>query len=463
MHSQHTIFQRSQVLQWFTLHKNRGSLERIVQTNPFGPFLIVSNRSKLKNSLAFDSIDRALLRSGYQRLQHGDFESAERYFLKCLNYHFMPEPILGLTLCSLYKGDADGALDWIVQPIRISIEDHRASDPDPVEWTYYIVSLLCHGNVAEATKRARQFPLLDHAELRHCRVVVDALNGLAHSISDSSNERAGAKVRPSIHQLPERDRVEWVSELCTVLRACRQYKIAEEVHRSCSRAPAQSAVSHHISVTGSSNKSNTILPLTTSKPFRQKIRHQMPWWIRALRHRVLKALSTNDQFAVAVETRAQTECIESALIVGASCQSKYTRVFLEGIKRNPSMPTVYCLVSSENEFDELKKRFGKNLHLSLVRQPLDTIERQTELTGFDVVLMETLEFDTDELIKTAGKAKTLLIRNIDTYNGRQIVWKLTSENHYGLVDGEISYRTGHYSKRRWQVINSRGVVLARVS
>ena len=110
---------------------------------------------------------------------------------------------------------------------------------------------------------------------------------------------------------------------------------------------------------------------------------------------------------------------------------------------------MFCLVSSENEFDELKRCFGKDLHLRPVPQPLDPVERQAELTRFEVVLIETFEFDTDELIKTVEKAKTLLIGNIDTHRGRQIIWKLTSENHYSLVDGEISYRTGrNYSKLR---------------
>jgi hypothetical protein len=464
VHSQHTLFQRSQILQWFMLHKNRGPFDRIVQPNPFGPLSIVGNRSKLRNFLAFDSIDRAILRSGYERFRSGDYENAERYFLRCLNYHFMPEPILGLTLCSLYRGDAGRALEWIVQPIRIALEDHRALDPDPVEWTYYIVSLLCHGNLADATKRAGQFPLLDHHELRHCRVVVDALNGLTHSFSECGSESAGAKVRASIHQLPQRDRAGWVSELCTMLRACQQYKFAEDVHRSGSRAPAQAAVSHHISVMGRSRESNTILPLTTSKPFRQKIRHHMPRWLRALRRRLLRALSFSDRFTVAVEIRARTQRIESALIVGATCQSVYTRAFLEGTKKNPSMPTVFCLVSPRNEFDELERCFGRDLCLRLIEQPVNTIESQTGLTRFDVIMMETLEFDIDELIKIARKAKTLLIQNIDSYNGQTIVRTLTSENHHSLVDGEISHPVGrNYSKMPWRVIGSRGIVLERVS
>ena len=82
---------------------------------------------------------------------------AESYFISCLNYHAMPEPMLGLALCSLYKGNPDAALSWITKSITFVLKGLGAIDPDPIEWAYMTIALLCQGNIEEAKRRAHQF------------------------------------------------------------------------------------------------------------------------------------------------------------------------------------------------------------------------------------------------------------------------------------------------------------------
>ena len=158
-HSRHTMEHRDQIWRWFELHKNLRSDERIVQPDPFGAPVVVPQRSGTRTAhILSDGLHLNLLRQGDQGLWNGRYEEAERLYLRCASYiHWFPEVKFRLALCSLYRGNAKKALSWLEELIHFTLCVYKAIDPDPVEWAYLIVSLLCLGKVDVAMDRAREF------------------------------------------------------------------------------------------------------------------------------------------------------------------------------------------------------------------------------------------------------------------------------------------------------------------
>jgi hypothetical protein len=278
---------------------------------------------------------------GKQTLLPSDkkYVEAETCFAKCLSYQFMPEPILGMTLGKLYSGDADTALEWITKPIAAVLEEHGAADPDPIEWAYLVISLLCQGQIEEATRRAHQFLFLRHRELARCRWAVDALNGIATGGAIENLSTTMARSRASVHQLPERDMVAWVNELCRMLTACGQGGFAEQLQSALSGGDAQAASFPVARASNSTNarKRDRIL-LLTLKPFIDIAPRYLPSKIRAALRLVTSALLSfwepahqiainRDEFALAVHSHARDDNTHSALILGARFSSIYTRTF----------------------------------------------------------------------------------------------------------------------------------------
>ena len=67
--------------------------------------LLLKGRSGLENSyLVSNGLHLVLLRQGDENLWEGNYEAAERLYLKCLNYiAWMPEPKFRLALCNLLQ------------------------------------------------------------------------------------------------------------------------------------------------------------------------------------------------------------------------------------------------------------------------------------------------------------------------------------------------------------------------
>ena len=433
--TQHTLKQRSQILQWLTLNKSLRKNERIVQPNPFGPLVVVDKRSKRGGChIVSNGTDRVLLRKGDASLRQGNYDDAERCYLSCLNYHFMPEPILGLTLCSLYRGSADTALTWITQSISCTIETHKAMDPDPVEWAYFIISLLCKGEVAEATRRAHQFPGLRHEELQRSRSVIELLNCSNCLLFEQIDNDASGAARPSVHQLPKRDIDGWTKELCTMLRACQQGRIADQLHSMVSRSDKLSSSSYRLEVYFKGDlttltKSSAVLPLGI-EPIRRRIGRRVPVRIRRFLSLLRSRLKRTDKFGRAVERRARGDHAASALILGACDRSPYTNGFLRGLQQNPCMPIVFCLGQSKG----MERLFAKNSRIRFISGSPVGAMRESGLDRFEIVLVDNVPPIADESFEALSGANTILIRDINSYFGHKIAKGLVSSGKYILVD-----------------------------
>jgi hypothetical protein len=443
VHSQHTLRHRDQILQWYSLNKCRQGNQRIVQNRPFGPLTIVSAGSADRNYQSLSNgMDRLILKQGYTQLQLGNYAEADRCYLSCLNYHRMPEPLLGLALSSLKRGDPGSAVRWTSQLIAYGFEVDKAVDPDPVEWAYFIISLLCRGDVREAARRARQFPLLQHQELDRCRGVLEALT----RSTNPSLLAAGLKPRPSIHQLPERDLATWLDELCKMLIACQQGGLAERLQTMFREDRTQIVPPSFRREAAPGMRTDSlapdpVLPLIPES-LNARIRRRIPSRMRALLAKLRARTKRSDGFASAVYTWAREDQASSALVLGSSHRSAYTHAFLDGVQKNPLMPAVLCLGSATNDFNKLQSRFAGNPRIKFSSRSLRAAKTEAKLDCFDLVLIDKGALGETEALEAISGAKTVLIGDIDTHSGSAIANTLLSDNEYRVADDNLS-EVGH--------------------
>lgn len=225
VHTSHTYKQRNQIYQWYLLSKQIESNQKIVQLDPFGPLQIFDKREKIHSIIIKSNAKHIdLLEKGDAKLWSGQFDDAEFYYLQCLDYiHWLCEPKVKLAVCNLFKGKPSLAYNWVKEPLVNNLRDYRAFDCDPVEWAYLIISLLCMGNLKEATIRSLQFPSLTHPELDRTRLVINCLN----NVNVSFNENSSIKPRASIHQFPTLSIEDWVIYICKIFDSCKQYEFSE--------------------------------------------------------------------------------------------------------------------------------------------------------------------------------------------------------------------------------------------
>ena len=223
VHAQHTIAARDQIYQWYLLNRQLKPGEKIVQKGPFSPLAIVERSSGTRNGqVESGGLDRLLLARGDERLLTGDYDAAEACYRQCLNYHPMPEPKLRMALCLLYKGQPQIALRALVDQMDSLRNGFGLIEPDPVEWAYLIVALLCAGKLRKAVRRSAWYRNMHHFELDRVRFVVRVLGGM-----ERCRARGEYEQRISVHQMPERDMEAWLGELCKILRTCGQESMAE--------------------------------------------------------------------------------------------------------------------------------------------------------------------------------------------------------------------------------------------
>jgi tetratricopeptide (TPR) repeat protein len=488
VHSRHTMIHRDQILQWFNLYKNRRSNERIVQAGPFGPLLAIQKESGIKTShIISNGLHLALLHQGDELLWRGKYEEAERSYLKCISYmRWMPEVKLRLALCYLYKGNAKKALSWIEEPINFILFQYRAADPDPVEWAYYIITLLCLGKLDDAVKRAEEFPWLRHQELDRARWASMILRN--KGIREASPNDEKLKHRYSIHQLPSRDLPKWMEELCIMLRANNQHYMATMLTRSLSlrddtlqlkqgntRTPAKKrTIRQNVSLnnTGSNHK---VLLLKMRKLF-HKSGLLFKNYVSGLLHRFeakhgyflpyYLSESRNDEFYKAIRDLTCQENFKTALVSGAVVGDSSTEAFLAGALENENKPSVFCIGSSKR-YDKLKRTHARNpvvkwYELSLSRQRelmenlenvIETIRRDNQIRSFEVVLIDGSKLKSqlagnDVLAEELHSARLVLLEDINSISNYYTYDGIRRDQRFSLVANNPGLRNGYAIFRR---------------
>src|SRR5262249_18495284 len=108
VHARHTMKQRSEIFQWYTLNKNRRPGERVIQVMPFAPLTTVPEIEASRHfHVSCNGVHLQLLHQANAERLDGKYDEAEKLYLKCLNYlRWLPEANLGLAICNLHRGNA---------------------------------------------------------------------------------------------------------------------------------------------------------------------------------------------------------------------------------------------------------------------------------------------------------------------------------------------------------------------
>lgn len=224
VHSRHTLNHRPQIYQWYVLNSGLRSGEKIIQSGPFSELIKVEQTSqRVSIHVAGGASDRALLKQGDLLLEQGRVEEAKDYYARCLEYvSYLPEAKFGLAVCALHEGNADRACELLVNLLKVTMIDYGAAEPDPVEWAYFLLALVCKGQLAQAQRLQDFYPSLSHDELRRARLV------LAQGVGEDNwpvSKRSGRN-RKSIHHIPRRSDPEWLACFADILDRCQQPDLA---------------------------------------------------------------------------------------------------------------------------------------------------------------------------------------------------------------------------------------------
>ncbi len=223
--TRHTVAQRAQIRQWFELRKNLRPHQKIVQPGLFGDLTLADRGAAVSGPhLISAGQDRLLLQRATALLQQGKFAEAESCLRLCLEFKdYMAEPKLLLALCNLYRGNPAAALEWVAQPLELTFS-WNGLEPDPVEWGYFLIILLCLGRLAEAVRNARLFPGLRRRELDRARWAVFTLADLPQEayLCEISGLDPHPGSRRSLHAPSPLSAPDWQDTLELWLNSCGQ-------------------------------------------------------------------------------------------------------------------------------------------------------------------------------------------------------------------------------------------------
>ncbi|GBE90406.1 glycosyltransferase/tetratricopeptide repeat domain-containing protein [Nostoc cycadae WK-1] len=482
VHTHHTFKQRDQIYQWFNLQKHRQSHQKIIQTSPFGSLSIVEKSSGIQSShIIGNGLILEILRQGDEKLWAGEYAVAESAYLKCVNHiYWMPEPKLRLAICHLYQGDAKTAYHWITQPIQYTLEEYKALDPDPVEWAYLIITLLCQGELNQAVARANEFTSLIHPELDRIRWVVKLVENPGSKVNPLNISTE--KHRLSVHQLPERSLDDWLAQLCKMLQACEQSHLVQILTHSLNLqvpflAPQKSVKDDlHISwlkqnlnlnikiltrtkKSSFSHKENLLYQRVKSKLNREiekfiikplnnwedRVGYFLPYNLSSMRH---------DEVWQEIHNISQ-ENIQTVLVIGAGNGQLATEALLAHLHSKLDKINVVCLNTATKNFQKLQKRYRHtktvvfytlNLNGDQKFSVKDCVKSEKEnqaKVSFDLVLIDIDDLQLDFDINEVYGANYLLINNVNqrfNYNKYQ---QLIADMNYITVSQNLVLRKGY--------------------
>jgi hypothetical protein len=494
-HSRHTLKHRDQIFQWYTLYKELKPDEKIIQPGPFEPLRTVPKSITLGNShIICGGSDLALLRHGDEELFKGNYANAEALYLRCLNYvPWMPEPQLRLAICHLYKGSPKVAQAWVSRPIRFTLLDYKAMDPDPVEWAYFIVTLLCMGKLGSAAERACQFSWLCHPELDRIRWMVNVLR-LTGAASRLPQENQSLRERASIHQLPRTDLQQWGDQLCLMLSACRQSEMARRVN---SALAAKAATDRERSEEGANRKQKPKIGPDGSLPEKSEILSQLDSAVKSfrkqrfyaevrsrfrVRSRLRRSLAfflhrleakcgdflpyqlsrrKDDGFHQAIHELMQKEDIKTVLIIGANSAAATTEAVLAGARDSINQPSVFCVRATAHPAGLSETRSLSNSSIRwyfFSSSPLGSIsdeisntircvKEDSKVGSFDLLVIDSAELPSQvssgALTSNTSQGGFMVLNGINSMHNDENYRALLENPDHTVVDHDLSYGRGY--------------------
>jgi len=203
---------------------------------------------------------------------------------------------------------------------------------------------------------------------------------------------------------------------------------------------------------------------------------------------------SNDSFYKMIVEVASYPEVKSILEIGSSSGEGSTAAFVEGIKKNPSKPSLFCMEVSKVRFEKLKnyysdlpqvkaynlssvsakdfpseksilnflRRHQSNLRnysnqqvLSWLAQDIDyinssgveqegieLIKKENDIDFFDVVLIDGSEFTGEVEFKKIYGAKYILLDDVCAYKNYFSFKALSKDKNYKLIGKDLKLRNG---------------------
>jgi hypothetical protein len=438
VHSRHTSEQRDQIYQWSVLRKELNPGERIVQADPFGSVAIARAESVTRSvHVISDGLHLQLMDEGDQRFERGEYDKARQCYMRCSNYMAMlPEAKLKLAICSLCEGHARRAHRQIIELVRYTLNRYRACDPDPIEWAYLIVALLCMGRVRAARAHAARFSDLRNIEL-------DRVRRLVHVLTEGASRDLWRDIHPevsrrSVHRIPLRDIADWIGGITRMLKACGQTTLADSL-----AAAASSSTSAGPPVSGRPPFARNIFANVFRRADRRSGRLRLLLLLAKVRRRMIAvglgvlhvlekrwgyflpyshSAMRDDDWLREVWTWARQDSINSALLICATNKTPSTRAFLSGLAANQNRPAVLSL----------------SRHDMAIRQ---TAPSET----FDAVLVTALPGSSTSIglvERVIRRAQVVLLDAIHTEWNYDVFQRMLVDPHYDLIRHDLTAHEG---------------------
>jgi hypothetical protein len=230
VHSRHTMAQRDQIFRWYTLRQHLRPGEKIVQRNPFEPLQIMAS-SEPSTHVGGHGVERRLLSRGRDLFWAGKIEQARSQFAQCLGYaDNIPEPRFYLALCDLAEGDPEGGVARLSELIQETLCQYGAKEPDPVEWAYFLLAMICCGKMQRVSALLKMYPELHHIEIHRIKRLLGRLDLAQIDLG------GGVEARASIHFVPVANDEEWTKWVLVLLRRCGQSELQMALERGGSLA-----------------------------------------------------------------------------------------------------------------------------------------------------------------------------------------------------------------------------------
>jgi hypothetical protein len=225
-HSRHASRHCDQLYRWFRLKRDLKPGESIVQHGTFGAFEIV--RDGRSGALRTFPLQPNELTNAYLEAERdyadGAPGTAARKLVRVLELKkdYAPARLL-LVRALLMSGRAQDAAQHARYLYNFAKQADQAPEPDPYEWSGWVLVNLCQGNLAQARGALESFPDLRHVELRRAACLIARLAGEASSVPQA----ARADDRPSVTVFHRPSLNAWLKDVESMLRACGQMRFAE--------------------------------------------------------------------------------------------------------------------------------------------------------------------------------------------------------------------------------------------
>ncbi|SHE99754.1 Spore maturation protein CgeB [Kaistia soli DSM 19436] len=455
VHDRHTIHHRDQVLQWLRLRSIANDGQRIVQKTPFAPLSLSPLMHRRVAPPAQFGHLRQLLDEGRRAFAGKSYDEAERAFTRCLNFHPLPEALVGRARCQLHLGRPSDAVELLGNWIDNVLARYQAEAPDPVEYALLIAGLLCAGEVDEAARRLALFPNLVHSEIAWATAAAAALRD---GLLDSPEHPAEIMLSPSVHGRLHSDASSWLAELQAMMVACGRPDLARKVtervgetpvaqngqqgrqiHPPRPRAPRRGTMAPSLAAIA---RHKAMAPVMARLARAMTRDGRLPKFRRLPFARRFRKF--DDFVAVLRGLVPRVDAAQTLLLPGAS-PSIYVEEFLAGLAVNPDLGSLH-VVGGPSAPGLAAARLGAREVLQI---PLTDLP-QRGLEPFDLVFVEDVPAEVADLQGLCLAAGCVILSGIGDPGSSALCRAIVQAGTHVLLAHDPAYGAGYAVFDRWR-------------